>query len=114
MKILPSLIKHLADGVGGGLLWFLANLDNSMDTKDKFSGNNNNNSDADGMSAGVLITIIILILIFHTLMAMASYNLTENKVIHVICTFFFGTFWIMFVWIYFGVFSNMRLVDKRK
>lgn len=104
MKVLPSLIKHLADGIGGGLFWFLANLDNSMDTKDKFS--NNNNSDIINMSIGIIIFLLIIILIFHTLMAMASYKLTDNKVFHSIMSFFFGTFWVMFLWIYFGVFTK--------
>lgn len=104
MKVLPSLIKHLADGIGGGLFWFLANLDNSMDTKDKFS--NNNNNEIINMSIGIIIFLLIIILIFHTLMAMASYKLTDNKVFHSIMSFFFGTFWVMFLWIYFGVFTK--------
>lgn len=109
MKVLPSLIKHLADGVGGGLIWFLANLDNSMDTKDRFSSRTNNNNDNDNsIPIGVIIFLLIIILLFHILMAMASYKLTENKILHTIMSFLLGTFWIMFVWIYFGVFSKSR------
>lgn len=99
--------KSLATYAQGGLIGLAAGA-MTHKNKEKF--------DDDDISAGlvggtlvIMIIMMIGLIIMYILCIVASYKLTEQKILHMVLTILLGTFWTVVLWIHFGL-RDYRIV----